>query len=110
VTDALVARLRSLPSLIVAYSGGVDSAFLAVAATRELGSRVLAVTADSPSYPAHHRQLALDTAKRFGLRHVVIETREMARPAYRANAPDRCYHCKHELFSVLADLAVARPP
>jgi uncharacterized protein len=107
VTDALVARLRSLPSLIVAYSGGVDSAFLAVAATRELGSRVLAVTADSPSYPAHHRQLALDTAKRFGLRHVVIETREMARPAYRANAPDRCYHRKHELVAVRADLAVA---
>ena len=105
---ALDARLRSVTSLVVAYSGGVDSAFLALAATRALGSRALCVTADSPSYPAHHRRMAEQVAREFAFRHEFIQTQELSRPEYRANDTDRCYHCKHELFTDLAALARAR--
>lgn len=105
---ALSARLRELPSLVVAYSGGADSAFLAWAATQALGSRAIAVTADSPSYPERHRQLAMTVARDFGLRHEFVRTDELERPAYRANEPDRCYHCKHELYTVLTTLAAER--
>lgn len=102
---ALEAALRALPSLIVAYSGGVDSAYLAWRATQVLGARALCVTADSPSYPERHRAMALAIARDFGLRHDVIRTAELARPGYRANAGDRCYHCKHELYGRLAAIA-----
>jgi uncharacterized protein len=105
---ALADRLRGLPSLIVAYSGGVDSAYLGVAATQVLGDRALCVTADSASYPERHREMARDIAARFGLRHEIIATRELSRPEYRANAPDRCYYCKHELFTELTSLARVR--
>ncbi len=105
---ALDARLRALPSLIVAYSGGVDSAYLAWAATRALGPRALCVTADSPSYPERHRLLAVTVARDFGLHHEIVSTDEMDRPEYRANAPDRCYHCKHELYTRLSALAHER--
>jgi uncharacterized protein len=106
--QALFERLRRLPSLVVAYSGGVDSAYLAWAAYQAIGPRALAITADSESYPERHRTMALAIAARVGLPHEVIRTREMDRPAYRANGPDRCYHCKHELYSVLTELARAR--
>ncbi len=100
--------LASFDSVIVAFSGGVDSAYLAWAATRVLGPAALCVTADSPSYPDHHRQLALRIAREFGLHHEFVRTAEMERPEYRANSVDRCYHCKHELYGVLSTLAGAR--
>jgi pyridinium-3,5-biscarboxylic acid mononucleotide sulfurtransferase len=106
--SVLVERLQALPSLIVAYSGGVDSAYLAFMANRVLGSRALSITADSPSYPERHRQMALTIARDFHLRHEIIETRELDRPEYRANPANRCYYCKHELYATLTTLARER--
>ena len=100
--------IASFDSVIVAFSGGVDSAFLAWSSTQVLGSRALCVTADSPSYPDHHRQLALRIAREFRLNHEFVRTAEMDRPEYRANPVDRCYYCKHELYTVLSNLAAAR--
>jgi len=104
----LTSRLRLLPSLVVAYSGGVDSAFLALRATRILGERAFCVTADSPSYPERHRSMAISVARDFGFRHEMIHTDELERPGYRANAGDRCYYCKHELFARLTEIARLR--
>jgi len=104
----LEALLADLAPVVVAYSGGVDSAYLACIAARALGPDALAVTADSPSYPERHRQMALETAARFTLRHEFVRTGELDRPEYRANDADRCYHCKHELFSRLTALAGER--
>jgi pyridinium-3,5-biscarboxylic acid mononucleotide sulfurtransferase len=105
---ALQSRLARIPSLIVAYSGGVDSAYLAYAASRALGSRALCLTADSPSYPDRHRQLAIRIARQFGLHHEIIQTAELENPDYRANPANRCYFCKHELYTRLTAVARAR--
>lgn len=104
----LYRTLAGLRSLIVAYSGGVDSAYLAFAATRTLGANALCVTADSPSYPERHRQMALRLANEFGFQHEIIRTNEMERPEYRANAADRCYYCKNTLYTQLSAIAHER--
>jgi uncharacterized protein len=96
--------LRSAGRLLVAFSGGVDSSYLALAAHRTLGDGVLAVTADSPSYPRSHREMAERVVGEFGIPHRFVATHELESGAYRSNAPDRCYHCKSELFDVLARL------
>ena len=103
--QALRRTLATWPGLLVAYSGGVDSAYLGWAATQVLGRRALCVTADSPSYPDRHRALALQIARDFGFHHEIIRTNEMARPEYRANPANRCYYCKHELYTELSSIA-----
>jgi pyridinium-3,5-biscarboxylic acid mononucleotide sulfurtransferase len=111
-SDALTVkagRLRDLlagyQSVLIAFSGGVDSAYLAIAAHDALGGRALAVTADSPSYPDTHRRLALSIARDFEFAHETIQTAELERPEYRANPANRCYYCKDELYSQLAAIA-----
>jgi uncharacterized protein len=99
--QALHARLRSLGSLIVAYSGGVDSAYLAYAAHAVLGDRMLAVIADSPSLPRAELQNAQDFALEHGIPFRSVKTHELEREAYARNEGDRCFHCKDELFRML---------
>ena len=104
----LLSNLSKLPSLIVALSGGADSAYLAWAAHKSLGDRALSVTAISPSYSTYDRDELTAFLRQFSIRHEFVETHEMENPSYRANAGDRCYFCKDELFSVLDQLAAAR--
>ena len=104
--DALEADLRSRGSVMVAFSGGADSAFLLAAAVRALGAdKVAAATAYSDSLPLHERSPAREFAEGLGVRVHTPETREMEREGYRANAGDRCYFCKAELLDVLGPLA-----
>lgn len=99
--DALLASLAGAGRVLIAFSGGVDSSYLAWAAQRALGKDSLCVTAVSASYPESHREMAEEIVRRFDLPHRFVETHEMERPEYRANAADRCYHCKSELFDVM---------
>ncbi len=100
--------LDARAGVLVAYSGGVDSTFLAVMAFQVLGGRMLAVTADSPSLPRSDLADAVAFARSLGMPHQVLRTAEMANPAFTANPPERCYHCKKELFTELAGLARER--
>ncbi len=102
---ALEAHLASLGGVAVAFSGGVDSSLLAVAAGRALGEKALAVTAKSPSLPKRELETARRLAADFGFKHIEIDVHEIDCPDYTANTPDRCYFCKTELFSRLRALA-----
>jgi len=100
--------LRALDSLLIAFSGGADSAYLAWAAHSVLGERALSITALSPSFSQHDREHAAAFARSVGLHHEFIETSEFENPLYVANNADRCYHCKDELFDRMESLAGER--
>lgn len=99
--ESLFASLGELGRVIVAYSGGTDSAYLAWAANQVLGENAVAITADSASIPASHKRDAEEFARRYGIRHEYIETFEFDNPDYARNEADRCFHCKDEMFTRL---------
>lgn len=106
--ENLLATLRALDSVLVAFSGGADSAYLAWAAHQALGQRALAITALSASFSEHDRRESERFATASGIRHEVIHTEEFANPLYVANNADRCYHCKDELFEKMEAFARSR--
>lgn len=106
--DGLLKNLRAHSSLLIAFSGGVDSAYLSWAAHRAIGRRALSVTALSPSFSRYDREQAGRFVRANSIRHEFIGTREFADPLYLMNNTDRCYFCKHELFTRLESLARAR--
>jgi uncharacterized protein len=106
--ERLFTSLRKLECVIVAFSGGTDSAYLAWAANHVLGKNSLAVTADSASIPESHKRDAEAFVERFGILHEYVQTREFDNPDYARNGPDRCFHCKDELFTRLEELGRER--
>ena len=103
--ETLRASLREAHSALVAFSSGVDSTFLLHVAHEELGDRVVAVTARSRSFPKRELDEAADFCRAEGVRHVVIDSEELDVPGFAENPPDRCYHCKRELFGKLVAFA-----
>ncbi len=106
--DELVSHLSGFGSALVAFSGGVDSSLLVCAGKDALGPRVVAATSRSKTHPEHELKQASLIAELLGVEHVLVDTSEMQSSSFTANAPDRCYHCKREMFSVLAGLARSR--
>jgi uncharacterized protein len=106
--DKLFAILSEMGRVIVAYSGGTDSAYLAWAAHHVLGGDALAITADSASIPESHKRDAEDFVRSFGIAHEYIETHEFENPDYLKNDQNRCFHCKDELFTCLAEVGRVR--
>ncbi len=100
--DRLHEVMRATEGAVVAYSGGIDSTLVAAVAAQTLGDRALAITAISPSLPPGEVVEAARVARQLGIRHRTVRTHETERPAYLANGHDRCYHCKTELYDVLA--------
>ncbi|MDQ2901700.1 MAG: ATP-dependent sacrificial sulfur transferase LarE [Acidobacteriota bacterium] len=106
--ERLFDLLRNMDRVMVAYSGGTDSAYLAWAANRALGANAIAITADSSSIPESHKRDAEAFVRQFGIRHEYIETHEFENPEYIQNDANRCFHCKDELFTRLEEVGVAR--
>lgn len=106
--EQLRALFRELGSVVVAYSGGVDSSYVAYVATLELGAGAICVTGESPSLPSYQRGEIDQVVKAFGIQHERIQTDELDHPGYRANNGNRCYFCKDELYGKLETLAQAR--
>jgi uncharacterized protein len=98
--ERLVALLADAESVLVCYSGGIDSAVVLAAARRALGGRAIGMTAVSPSLPDSEREDALRIAREIGAEHRLVDSAELARPGYVANGPDRCFHCKSELYDI----------
>jgi len=106
--EKLKAIIKETDGAVVAFSGGVDSTFLLKVASEVLGEKVIAITANSATYPKRELEEARLFAEEQGIKHIVIETLELEIAGYADNPPDRCYYCKYELFSKLTDIAKNR--